>query len=603
MRWGRLLLYLILILPSAALAQSHSPITNVYDQICTVTGPSDINDILLQADQYDCSADKLKKATDYLWIIAPIGAAQRGIDDPVMRLRTSRHGAITIYRKFADDRILREHIPLSTMNEKWRSPYAIAVDLADDKGRKPDIAVIGIEKPWDPQNWQDIEILDRETDLELDQYNRQISALFTGLLFAPILLNFVIFIVIRQRFILFHSLMVAAILVNHISWTGQIFTLIPSATMADRSMIAHIALSLIGFGACMLMRDICDPKKLGKFFNSALLINSTTCMIITICLMVIAPALPLVGSHIFHFFFIIMTMTAFISLIYASLRGDKMAMLQLLGLSGAIIISILRVGRALGWWFATPVLDIEFNLAVMLELLTISYVVSLRAYQLRKSRDDAVQESKFMGQLAHHDSLTSILNRRGFMEQYERITAQSEKRNVHRALMILDVDKFKDVNDTYGHDAGDMVLVQLGELLKKICREDDIYARHGGEEFILIISSHQLDGIHAFAQRLRLAISENSFDDGNITLDQITVSIGIVHMDLERTRDYNIYYRTADKALYHAKNSGRNQIAYGELPYLYNATAEHKKYNPSGGAHEGSEHKKSGDDGTPAFNN
>ncbi len=587
MRWGWLLLF-ILIIPNVAHAQSNQSIVNLYDQSCTLTGISNVNDILLQKDQYDCSDNKLNKATDYLWIIIPVAAAQQGIDNPTLRMRTSRHGAVTVYRKFADERIISDHLPLETMHEKWRSPYAIAVDLADDKGQKPELAIIGIERPWDPQNWQDIEVLEKDYDTQLNQNSREISALFSGLLFAPILLNFVIFIVIRQRFILYHSVMILGIMINHISWTGQIFDLIPGANMADRSMVSHIALALVGFAASMLMRDICDPKKLGEFFRSALLVNSSACLIVTIILMIIAPNLPLLGSQIFHFFFIIMTMTALLSLTYASIRGDKMAMLQLLGLSIAIIISVLRVGRALGWWNATPVLDIEFNIAVMFELLTISYIVSLRAYQLRKSRDIAVQESKFMGRLAHSDPLTKILNRRGFMEQYERITAQSEKRNIHRAMMILDIDMFKHVNDTFGHDAGDMVLVQMGELLRNSCREDDVYARHGGEEFILIISSPQASGIDIFAHRLCKTITKHIFQDDNLTVGNITVSIGIVHMDLERTRDFSIYYRTADKALYHAKDNGRNQIAYGELPNLYNATSEHKK---------------SGDNQTPAFNN
>ena len=592
-----LLLILLMLLPVTAHSQDMQlNSVNISDKICTITGyeGANFNDLIARESQFDCSDEKYSKAADYLWLIGNISQISNRFSDPIIRMRTSRHGDISILRRFKDGSSYNEFVDLKNMNEKWRAPYAIAVDIKDDRGRNPDLIAIGIEKPWDPQNWQDIEILERVLDEKLDQESRQYGALITGLLFAPILLNFVIFIIIRQRFILYHSLMVIGIMINHISWTGQIFDIFPSITMADRSIISHIALSAIGFAACMLIRSICDPKKLGRFLQSALLIAGSSCLLITIILMAISPSWPLIGSQIFHIFFIIMTLTASYSLIHASLRGDTMAMLQLAGLLLAIIISIMRVGRALGYWDDAPILDMEFNIAVMLELLTITYVVGLRAYQLRKSRDKAVQESKVMGILAHSDPLTKLLNRRGFMEQYSKIAAQSEKREINRAIMIVDIDKFKNVNDEYGHDAGDMVLLQIGQLLKNTCRENDICARLGGEEFILLISSYKENGVDSFAQRLRHTIKAHNFSDGAISLQNITVSIGIIMMDLAKEQDFKAYYHAADKALYSAKHLGRDAIVFGELskPNALNVTV-HKQGRKDG-------IKKGGDEFTPA---
>ncbi len=594
----RYLLFIIfLLLPLAAHSQDTRPDSiNISNRICTLTGSegADFNALIAQKNQFDCTEDKYSKATDYLWLVANVKAQAGQFSDPIIRMRTSRHGDVSILRHFNDGSSYNEFIALKDMDEKWRSPYAIAVDLRDDIGRNPDFIAIGIQKPWDPQNWQDVKILERILDEQLDQESRQYSALITGLLFAPILLNFVIFIIIRQRFILYHTLMVVGIMVNHISWTGQIFDIFPSITMADRSIISHIALSAVGFAACMLIRSICNPKKLGRFLQSALLIAGSSCLLITIIVMILSPAWPLIGSQIFHIFFIIMTFTALCSLIYASLRGDKMAMLQLAGLSFAIVISIIRVGRALGFWENAPVLDLEFNIAVMLELLTISYVVGLRAYQLRKSRDEALQESKVLGLLAHSDSLTKLLNRRGFMEKYSKIAAQSEKRDINRAIMLIDIDKFKKVNDEFGHDAGDMVLVQMGTLLKNSCRENDICARLGGEEFILLISSYKENGVDSFAQRLRATINNHDFSDDEITLDKITVSIGIVMMDLAQERDFKAYYHAADKALYSAKHLGRDAIVFGQLSKPDALNASDRMQSKEDGI------KKGGDEFTPA---
>lgn len=576
---------LLLIMPHNTYAQSSSVgtpfqnITDIHPNLCSLTGNKDKRPeaILKLRSQYDCGKDKNTKVTDYIWFIAPISDAQKNLIEPVLRIRTARHGDIDVYRQYEDGSILHQKLAIETMHENWRSPYAVAANLLDASGRKPTHIIIGVDKPWDPQNLQDIEILEKSEDLRLERQNSELSALFAGLLLAPLLLNLVIIALIRQAFIFYHTIMVVSIGINHISWTGQIFTLFSDATMAHRSAISHIALAMIGFGACMLIRAICDPKKLGSLMRHLLCIGSVACVIVTVCVTILAPSLPLIGSQIFHIFFAFMAAIGLCALIYASLRGDKMAMLQLLGLSGAIIVASIRVGRALGWFYDVPVLDFEFNLAVLLELLTISYIVGLRAKQLRQSRDAAVEESKVMGRLAYTDPLTQLLNRRGFMIRYDKIAAQSEKRNIHYALMLMDIDKFKQVNDTYGHDVGDEVLIQMSELLRKTCREDDVYARHGGEEFILLISSHQENGVDAFANRLCESIANNEFKHNNVKIEKITTSIGIVSMDLELSRNFDAYYRAADKALYVAKNSGRNQIAYGELTNIKDETLAQKK--------------------------
>jgi len=458
---------------------------------------------------------------------------------------------------------------IDDLDDNWRSAYAIGVELVDDQRRKPVQIIIGVKDPWDPQNWFDLEILEKEDDIRLDQQSREISALITGILLAPLLLNLVFYATIQKRFIVFHTIMTFAVFINHVSWTGQIFNIFSSATTVDRSTISHIALSVVAFGGLMLIRSMCDPQKLGNVARSALLIASSSCVIITICVMIFASSLALLGSQIFHISIAITVLIGVISLIYASLRGDKIAMLQLLGMAPAMIIGMLRISRALGWVDYVPILDLGFNFAVLTEVLVTSMIVASLATNLRKDHDAAIKAST--------DHLTQILNRRGFMEQYDKMIDQSTKQKIQHTLMILDIDNFKQVNDKYGHDAGDIVLVQIAQLLKTACHIDDIYARLGGEEFILVISSHQSANIEAFANQLRKTISNHQFKDGDLILDQITVSIGIAPMDIEQVNDFNIYYRTADIALYKAKDTGRNQVAFGTLPKIRNEISDSNK--------------------------
>ncbi len=571
--------------PTIEAKENSSKLLNFSDRTCTLTGHEgeSAQVILTLENQYDCGPNRISKNTNYLWFIADIEDLQTHLKEPVLRFRSARHGAVTIYRIFDNGAIVMQKFEIDDLDDNWRSAYAIGVELVDDQRRKPVQIIIGVKDPWDPQNWFDLEILEKEDDIRLDQQSREISALITGILLAPLLLNLVFYATIQKRFIVFHTIMTFAVFINHVSWTGQIFNIFSSATTVDRSTISHIALSVVAFGGLMLIRSMCDPQKLGNVARSALLIASSSCVIITICVMIFASSLALLGSQIFHISIAITVLIGIISLIYASLRGDKIAMLQLLGMTPAMIIGMLRISRALGWVDYVPILDLGFNFAVLTEVLVTSMIVASLATNLRKDHDAAIKESEMLGNLASTDHLTQILNRRGFMERYNNSAVQSGKHSTQRTLMILDIDNFKQINDKFGHDAGDMVLIQIAEVIKRACRTNDIYARHGGEEFILMTSSHQSGAIDAFANQLLKSIANHQFKDEKRILGQITVSIGIIPMDIEQAYDFNIYYRAADQALYAAKNAGRNQIAYGKLPSIKNEVSNPRNDNKKGG--------------------
>src|SRR3546814_2760317 len=108
----------------------------------------------------------------------------------------------------------------------------------DEAGVRPTAILLKIDNPFDPTNWYDIELAERAEDIALHNDGRAVSALVMGLLFAPLLLNGVFFLALRQKFILFHTMMVCGLLVNPIAWSGIIFDLFPPATMETGS--AHV---------------------------------------------------------------------------------------------------------------------------------------------------------------------------------------------------------------------------------------------------------------------------------------------------------------------------------------------------------------------------
>ncbi|MES0489331.1 MAG: diguanylate cyclase [Leptospirales bacterium] len=156
--------------------------------------------------------------------------------------------------------------------------------------------------------------------------------------------------------------------------------------------------------------------------------------------------------------------------------------------------------------------------------------------------------------LSRTDYLTKILNRRAFSEHIEKNIARAKRSKESLSILMLDVDYFKKVNDTYGHDVGDMVLVKLVRIAMKSIREQDILARWGGEEFVILLPRTSVKEAHKLGERLRVTIGEHKFGKVN----KVTVSFGLTCMkpgDNSRS-----IVKRVDDALYKAKRSGRNQL-------------------------------------------
>lgn len=161
-------------------------------------------------------------------------------------------------------------------------------------------------------------------------------------------------------------------------------------------------------------------------------------------------------------------------------------------------------------------------------------------------------------QLATHDSLTELCNHRHFQELLDKEIARAKRHHRPLALCILDVDRFKPVNDQFGHVEGDQVLREIAAMARKHIRTEDVAARIGGEEFALLMPESTQEAAVAFAERLRKAVEDYRFELGGENR-QITVSIGLAMLDPEHDRPKTLL-EAADAQLYRAKNAGRNRV-------------------------------------------
>lgn len=155
------------------------------------------------------------------------------------------------------------------------------------------------------------------------------------------------------------------------------------------------------------------------------------------------------------------------------------------------------------------------------------------------------------------DSLTGMQNRRYFDDALKEYLEEFRRIEKPVGLMILDLDHFKLVNDTHGHDVGDDVLRAVANCLKDMTRYHDVVARLGGEEFAVVTPNMDFELLGKFAERIRRAIANMSVLSGNVRL-KVTTSVGLAVWDGNETAEE--FYRRADRQLYEAKRQGRNRV-------------------------------------------
>ena len=164
-----------------------------------------------------------------------------------------------------------------------------------------------------------------------------------------------------------------------------------------------------------------------------------------------------------------------------------------------------------------------------------------------------------MAEMATLDELTGLYNRRYFEDAFNRDFARAKRHGTGLVLSMMDLDHFKEINDTYGHSAGDMVLSETGEIIRRWARQTDICCRYGGEEFAVIMPDTGSKGARKACERLRKMVEEHPFEY-EASQFKITISIGVAEYSGSKNQSPRDLVKKADEALYRAKNEGRNRV-------------------------------------------
>lgn len=176
--------------------------------------------------------------------------------------------------------------------------------------------------------------------------------------------------------------------------------------------------------------------------------------------------------------------------------------------------------------------------------------------EIEKKQVELLQINEELTKLSITDKLTGLKNRRFFQERLEQLVSQYEKVKQSFYMLVIDIDFFKKVNDTYGHHAGDQVLTYLARLILSISSEQIEAFRYGGEEFVILIISEDDAYVKATTERIRQTVEQALFPNGH----HITVSIGGAKMKEDMTGV--VLFEEADRALYISKQNGRNKVTF-----------------------------------------
>ncbi len=235
-------------------------------------------------------------------------------------------------------------------------------------------------------------------------------------------------------------------------------------------------------------------------------------------------------------------------------KGNTLAKYFLLGHSMFVIFNMLAVLYYKGISDANVINSHGVGIGILLEALMMAFILSYRIKSLEKIKAQQTE----LNRLVDTDPMTGLYNRRYFDRKSEELIAAMASNQQELTLLIADLDHFKNINDTYGHDVGDKVIIAFANILTSEQGLADIACRYGGEEFVLLLNCNLLDAKQV-AERIRQKAQETYITIDEVQTVQFTVSIG-VHSVAHASTTVKETLTIADKALYKAKSNGRNCV-------------------------------------------
>lgn len=499
--------------------------------------------LLAHPNGFDCATDQRRWGPGDYWVVSrsvtadPQAAARIRIASVWQRRLTLwvRYADGFVARRAGDGRALSRHIQLGAIVE-WRLPLRHAgvtrVLWRVDGAANMRGIVIGAQTVTAAQSVRSNLIL------------AALYAGFAGLCASLLLYNVALFGALRHRFQLAYCLMVATLLVYALSSSGVLAWLVPDIANNDRLRVNYVALALSAVSALAFARTYFEQRVFAGWLNRAA--DGVTALILGSALLfaALAPWHAKLLDQLYTTSFISLLLIAPPILWRAWRRNSNYLWLFAVAWVAPIGLASVRIANnfglvGYGFWVDNATL-----IAMAVEALTSSLAIAYRISMLTQERDEAREQEIAARLLAATDPLTGLLNRRAFLDR-------AIGREGLQTLLILDIDHFKRVNETIGHDGGDEVLRLVSRALRAAMPAGALVARIGGEEFAAVCDA--ADAVSPASVLDRLRAERMPFDV------RVTSSIGACTGPLAREVDWKALYRQADRALFAAKAAGRDR--------------------------------------------
>lgn len=258
----------------------------------------------------------------------------------------------------------------------------------------------------------------------------------------------------------------------------------------------------------------------------------------------------------------LMMVTTFSVSISFLIKKNPLATFFLMGHTLFILFNGLAVIYYKGFVIPNYVNSHGVGIGIVLEALTLAFIISYRIKILEGIRSKQAELTK----QASTDPLTQLYNRRYFFTESNYMIKKAQANDESLSIIILDIDHFKAVNDQYGHKAGDLVLVDVASIFHQLSRDQDLIARFGGEEFVVILPDTNTTEAQVYAEHIRQSIEKHSVNLGDELTLNITVSLGVAELSITTNEAIESAVDRADKALYEAKTLGRNRVCMASEP-------------------------------------
>jgi diguanylate cyclase (GGDEF)-like protein len=373
-------------------------------------------------------------------------------------------------------------------------------------------------------------------------------AAFAGLSLALIVYNLALWAAMRHRLQLLYSAMVAAILLYAFTSSGAAMAVFPELANNDRLRLNYLLLSVAGLTAMQFVRHFFEAGILALWLKRAIDGLSIFAFLSALAFAAFAPAGIWFLDRV-YFGAMGSLCLLVLPIVWSAWRNKSRHLwMFVIAWSAPVLISLLRMLHGFGFIPYSFWLDNGNLIALAIEALLSSFLITARLRELGRERDLARVGEQQARRLAATDPLTGLLNRRAFLEMA--IGSADRWR-----LMLIDIDHFKSINDRCGHDTGDEVLRAIAAIIQSCRTPGSLAVRLGGEEFALLLPKAEM--LECPPERVLQAIRKHAMPNGL----GVTVSMGFADGTLASEEDWKHLYRLADAGLYRAKADGRDRAS------------------------------------------